>query len=156
MEKPEWTFWPTQYNHVLMSPQLTASATAPSLSYYPCGNSVISTWMSVPDFLSPLLPVSFFLRFYPSLLVAPPPTYGTVQNSRHHSWIPQFQHQFLLGLPARYTQDWTTFPTSFATMKVQATIVPSLDTCSRVWTSLLASPCAPHGLLSAERSEASL
>lgn len=48
--------------------------------------------MSVPDFLSPLLPVSFFLRFYPSLLVAPPSTYGTVQNSRHHSWIPQFQH----------------------------------------------------------------
>ena len=92
MEKPEWTFWSTQYNHVPMSPQLTASASAPSLSYYPCGNSV-----SPPGCLfltsSLLYPqVSFFLRFYPSLLVAPPSTYGTLQNSRHHSWTPQFQH----------------------------------------------------------------
>ena len=69
---------------------------------------------------------------------------------------PNSNIQFLLGLPARYTQDWATFPTSFATMTVQATIVPSLDNCSRVWTSLLASPCAPRGLLSAEQSEAYL
>lgn len=56
--------------------------------------------------------------------------------------FPNSSIQFLLGLPAKYTQDWTTFLTCFATITVQATIVPSLDNCSRVWISLLASPCA--------------
>ena len=157
MEKPEWTFWSTQYNHVPMSPQLTASASAPSLSYYPCGNSVSppGCLFLTSSLLNPQ--VSFFLRFYPSLLVAPPSTYGTLQNSRHHSWTPQFQHLIsirftckihpgldhisppvlsLLQFKPLLSLPWTTAPGSESVSLL--VFVPS------------------HGLLSAEQSEASL